>query len=199
MMLRNIMKGTVLVAVSALLIAAITLLGLFAFVFHNWNGGRNWGAPISEISEALVWNGSSYVFSDDELLEYGCWAMLLNPQGQVVWSVHKPEDVPDTYTVSDVAAFIRWYLNDYPVQCRVRSDGLLVAGSPKGSIWKHDIVVDTQVLLQTPLWFLVFFLLALGSVLALSRMVLGHWFRKSQLIRDTARSNWINGVSHDIR
>ena len=199
MMLRNIMKGTVLVAVSALLIAAITLLGLFAFVFHNWNGGRNWGAPISEISEALVWNGSSYVFSDDELLEDGCWAMLLNPQGQVVWSVHKPEDVPDTYTVSDVAAFTRWYLNDYPVQCRVRSDGLLVAGSPKGSIWKHDIVVDTQVLLQTPLWFLVFFLLALGSVLALSRMVLGHWFRKSQLIRDTARSNWINGASHDIR
>lgn len=199
MILRNIMKGTILVAVSALLIAAVTLLCLFAFVFHNWNGGKNWGAPISEISEALVWNGSSYVFSDDELLEDSCWAMLLNPQGQVVWSVHKPEDVPDAYTVSDVAGFTRWYLNDYPVQCRVRSDGLLVVGSPKGSIWKHDIVVDTQVLLQTPLWFLVFFLLALGSVLALSRMVLGHWFRKSQQIRDTARSNWINGVSHDIR
>lgn len=198
-MLRQIMKGAILVAVSALLIAAVTIIGLIAFVFHNSDGGKNWGAPISELSEALVWNGSAYVLSNEKLLENSCWAMLLNQQGQVVWSVGKPEDVPDAYTVSDVARFTRWYLNDYPVQCRVRPDGLLVVGSPKGSLWKHDMVINTQVLLQTPIWFLTFFLLALGSVLTLSRLFLGHWFRQNQQARDAARANWINGISHDIR
>ena len=27
----------------------------------------------------------------------------------------------------------------------------------------------------------------------------GRWFRQNQQVRDAARSNWINGVSHDIR
>ena len=28
---------------------------------------------------------------------------------------------------------------------------------------------------------------------------MGRWFRQTQQVRDAARSNWINGVSHDIR
>ena len=60
--------------------------------------------------------------------------MLLNEEGRVVWSLRKPEDVPEAYALTDVASFTRWYLSDYPVQCRVRSDGLLVVGSPKGSV-----------------------------------------------------------------
>ena len=64
--------------------------------------------------------------------------MLLNEEGKVVWSYHKPEDVPEEYSLPQVATFARWYLNDYPVRCWVRDDGLLVVGSPKGSVWKQD-------------------------------------------------------------
>ena len=199
MKLKSLMKGVVLVAVSALLIVAVTLLGFLAFVYYNSSGGRDWGTSISEISRALLWDGTAYSFTGQELLEEGQWLMLLDEEGRVSWSLRKPEDVPEEYGIRDVAAFTRWYLKDYPVRCWVRDDGLLVLGSPRGSVWKHDIAMSTQYLLQAPIWFLAFFLLALGSVLGLAWLVLGRWFRQAQHVRDSARSNWINGVSHDIR
>ena len=199
MKLRSLLKGAMLVTVSALLIAIVTLLGLVAFVYYNSNGGRDWSTPMENLSDTLIWDGTAYSFAENELLEEDRWAMLMNHEGQVVWSLRKPDDVPEQYTVSDVASFTRWYLNDYPVQCWVREDGLLVVGSPKGSVWKHDIAMSTQALLQTPIWFLGFFLLALGSVLGLAWLAVGRWFRQDQQVRDAARSNWINGVSHDIR
>ena len=199
MKLRSLLKGAMLVAVSALLIVAVTLLGLVAFIYYNSNGGRDWNTPMEKLSSTLLWDGTAYSFTGDEVLEEERWAMLLNQDGQVVWSLRKPEDVPERYTVSEVAAFTRWYLSDYPVQSWVREDGLLVVGSPKGSIWKHDIAMSTQTLLQTPIWFLAIFLLALGSVLGLAWLAVGRWFRQGQQVRDAARSNWINGVSHDIR
>lgn len=199
MKLRSLLKGAMLVTVSALLIAVVTLVGIVAFIYYNSNGGQDWNTPMETLSDALVWDGTAYSLTEDELLEENRWAMLLNQKGQVVWSLRKPEDVPEQYTVSDVASFTRWYLSDYPVQSWVREDGLLVVGSPKGSIWKHDIAMNTQTLLQTPIWFLAFFLLALGGVLGLAWLAVGRWFRQNQQIRDAARSNWINGVSHDIR
>lgn len=199
MKLRSVWKGAVLVTVSALLIAAVTLLGLLAFIWYNSDGGQDWSAPVSEISDALLWDGTAYRFTGETLLEEERWAMLLNEQGQVVWSLRKPAEIPNVYTISQVASFTRWYLKDYPVQCRVRSDGLLVVGSPKGSVWKHDIAMDVDVLLQTPIWFLSLFLLALGGVLSFSYLTVRRWFRQAQQVRDAARSNWINGVSHDIR
>lgn len=199
MRLRGLWKGAMLVAASALLIAVVTLVGLIGFVYYNSNGGQDWNTPMEQLSNALVWDGTAYVFTDGALLEEDRWAMLLDQEGQVVWSLRKPEDVPERYTLTDVAAFTRWYLGGYPVQSWVREDGLLVVGSPRGSIWKHDIAMDTQVLLQTPAWFLALFLLALGGVLSLAWLAVGRWFRQAQQVRDAARSSWINGVSHDIR
>ncbi len=199
MKLRSLRKGALLVTCSALLIAAVTLLGILAFLYSNSSGGREWGVSLEQLSDALTWDGTAYTFSGEDLLEPDRWMMLLNEEGRAMWSFHKPDDVPEQYTVSDVASFTRWYLNDYPVQCWVREDGLLVVGSPKGSVWKHDMAMDTHTLLQTPIWFAGGFLLTLGSVLVLAWLVLRRWFRQEQRVRDAARSNWINGVSHDIR
>lgn len=200
MKLRSLLKGAMLVTVSALLIAVVTLMGLLIFIYYNSNGGRDWNtSPMGKLSDTLLWDGTAYSFTGDALLEKNQWAILINQEGRVVWSFRKPEDVPEQYTVSEVASFTRWYLSDYPVQCRVREDGVLVVGSPKGSVWKHDIIMNTETLLQTPIWFLGFFLLALGSVLGLAWIVLRRWFRQEQQVRDAARSDWINGVSHDIR
>ena len=199
MKLRSLLKAALLVAGSALLIAAVSLLGIIFFLYHNSGGGQDWSAPVSAISETLTPTGAGYAFTGEALLEENRWAMLLDQEGRVVWSFRKPEELPEQYTVADVAAFTRWYLEDYPVQCWVREDGLLVVGSPKGSIWKHDIAMDTETLLQTPFWFLGIFLLALGGVLGLAWLAVRRWFRQDQQVRDAARSGWINGVSHDIR
>lgn len=199
MKLRSLLKGVMLVTVSALLIAVVTIMGLVAFIYYNSNGGRDWNTPMEKLSDTLLWDGTAYSFTGNALLEKDQWAILLNQEGQMVWSFQKPDDVPEQYTVSEVVSFTRWYLSDYPVQCWVREDGVLVVGSPKGSVWKHDIVMNTETLLQIPIWFLGFFLLALGSVLGLAWIVLRRWFRQEQQVRDAARSDWINGVSHDIR
>lgn len=199
MKLSSWMKGAMLVTVSALLIFVIMMLGGLAFTWNISEGGTEWNAPIQTISDSLVFDGTAYSFTGEDFLEEGCWAMLLDEEGKMVWSIHKPEDVPEKYALTDVAAFARWYLNDYPVRCWVREDGLLVVGSPKGSVWKQDFSMDLQDLLQLPFWVLGFFLLALGCVLGLAWLVLRRWFRQEQRQRDAARSNWINGVSHDIR
>ena len=196
---RGWLKAAGLVAVSAVLIVGITLVGLMAFIAYNVSAGRGWTAPSEKVSAALVRSGSGYTFTGEELLGEQRWAMLIDSGGEVVWSVRKPADVPEEYALTDVASFTRWYLNDYPVQCRVREDGLLVIGSPKGSVWKHDISMNMDALRQVPLWFILFFFLAVGCVLGLAFLVLRAWFRQAQQVRDAARSNWINGISHDIR
>ncbi len=199
MNLRSVFKGALLVTASAALIAFITMAGILAFIWYNSSGGRNWGVSVSQVSAALAQEGNSYAFAGEDLLPEGNWALLLDESGQVVWSFQKPDDLPDHYTLTQVASFTRWYLEDYPVQCWVREDGLLVVGSPKGSIWKHDMTMDTPTLLQTPFWFGGIFLLALVCVLALAYGLARRWFRQAQQVRDSARSDWINGVSHDIR
>ena len=199
MRMRSLLKGAGLVAAAAALIVLVTLAGLLAFVAYNTSTGRDWSAPVGEVSRALTWDGTAYVFTGEDLLEDDRWAMLLDESGRVVWSLRKPADVPETYTLTDVASFTRWYLRDYPVQCRVRDDGLLVVGAPKGSVWKHGMAMDMDTLFQVPAWFAALFLLARGCVLGLAYRVLRRWFRQGQQVRDAARSGWINGVSHDIR
>lgn len=144
MNLRSIVKGALLVTASAALIAFITMVGILAFIWYNSSGGRNWGVSVSQVSAALTKEDSGYVFAGKNLLPEGNWALLLDESGQVVWSFQKPDDLPDHYTLTQVASFTRWYLEDYPVQCWVREDGLLVVGSPRGSIWKHDMAMDTS-------------------------------------------------------
>ena len=199
MSLRSLLKGAVLVTASAALIAGITIAGILAFVFYHSDGGRSWDVSVSRVSSTLTWNGTAYEFSGENLLGDDRWAILISEDGQVIWSFHKPVDVPEQYSLTDVASFTRWYLRDYPVQCRVRDDGLLVVGSPKGSVWKHDISTASQLLHDAPLWVGGIFLLTLGCVLLLAYFVVRRWFRQAQKVRDAARSDWINGVSHDIR
>ena len=139
MNLRSLLKGAILVTASAALIAVITMAGILAFVFYHSDGGRSWDISVSRVSSTLTWDGTEYEFSGEDLLGDDRWAILISEDGQVIWSFRRPADVPEQYSLTDVASFTRWYLRDYPVQCRIREDGLRVVGSPKGSVWKHDI------------------------------------------------------------
>ena len=59
MKLCSLLKGAMLVTVSALLIAIVTLLGLVAFVYYNSNGGRDWSTPMENLSDTLIWDGTA--------------------------------------------------------------------------------------------------------------------------------------------
>lgn len=196
---RSWVKAVGLVAASTLLIVVIMAAGLVAFVFYNEGQGRDWSVPTQQVSDSLTRTAGGYTFTGEALLRPENWAMLVGEDGRVAWSFRKPDDVPEQYTLTEVASFTRWYLGDYPVQCRVRDDGLLVIGDRQGSIWKHQIALSMESMRQVPVWFAGLFLLALGCVLGLAFLVSRRWFRQAQRLRDEARTGWINGVSHDIR
>ena len=110
---------------------------------------------ISQFSESLTSENGTYKLSEtshNAIEKQYQWAMLIDNDGNVVWSMDLPDDVPLKYSVSDVAGFTRWYLNDYPVTVWRRTDGLFVLGSEKGSIWKYSMDESQTTLDNIKVW-----------------------------------------------
>lgn len=197
---RHLFKAALMLTASAVLVSVLFLAGMLSFIVASYLMDGLPEISADRVSAALTQTNGTYTFTGAGLLEPdGLWAMLIGMDGDVRWQHDLPADVPLHYSLTDVASFTRWYLRDYSVVSRIREDGLLVIGSPKGSIWKHNIVLDMRTLLRLPWWVAGTVLLSLACVLGLSALMLRHWFRQAQAARDTARAEWINGISHDIR
>ena len=184
----------------AALVTNLLVMALFVVTFGSFDDGRGLLGPtgIDDVSAGLVAEDGAYRASDETLStlrETDRWAMLIADDGTVAWSTGLPADVPTHYTLADVASFSRWYLADYPVVTRVRDDGLLVIGSPKGSAWKYHYSTNMQ--------FVVLFLglvaAALVSNMIVAIVVARAYARRSWAERDHARREWIAAVSHDVR
>lgn len=74
------------------------------------------------------------------------WAMLLDDNGEILWSEKLPPELNHRYTVPETAGFSRWYLKDYPVMVYRNGFGLLVAGKPQGSMTRFDLYMDNDML-----------------------------------------------------
>lgn len=110
---------------------------------------------VSQLADGLNKSDGVYTLSESaqETIERRFqWAMLLDDAGSVIWSENLPGDVPLKFTVSDVAGFTRWYLNDYPVYVWRHPDGLFVLGNAKGSKWKYGIELPQKVMDNTLVW-----------------------------------------------
>ena len=108
------------------------------------------------------------------------WAIYLNADGQCYWSVDLPDEVPESYTIQDVALFSKGYIEDYPVFVWNTDDGLLVLGYPKDSYTKlTSNYYSISALRRLP----VFVLGMLGlDVLCL---FCAYYFSKRKIIRNT--------------
>lgn len=110
---------------------------------------------ISELAGAFYEADGSYQLKEAEkkvIDRNFAWAMLLDAGGKVIWSEKLPDEIPRAYTIADVAGFTHWYLKGYPVYVWRQEDHLLVLGSPKGSIWKHDMELPQKVMDNTLIW-----------------------------------------------
>lgn len=171
------------------------------------------------------------------------WAMVLDEEGQILWRHDLPAALDHPYTVTEVASFTRWYLEDYPVFCQIRDYGMLVLGMPKDSIARYNFWSAPDLL--TGIFKNSGLILAAVLALILAGCLLVSWRstrslqvvangldvlagggtvelptrgftgelarrlnqtseqlrRRNEIIRrrDEARTNWIAGVSHDIR
>ena len=201
--------------------------------------------PIGQLAESFTQapDGSLSPVQDLNWQATFEWAMVLDNSGEVIWSENLPQELNHPYTVPQVAAFSRWYLEDYPVLVYRNDFGLLVAARPKGSMTRFDFYMETPILeallrgfvplllLDGALVLLVCLLLgwrgarplrqaaqgidslARGEPVALEETgpaaELAQRLNRTSLLlqqqaqqiaqRDTARTNWIAGVSHDIR
>ncbi len=171
------------------------------------------------------------------------WAMLLDNEGNVIWEDRMPEELSRKYSVPEVAAFARWYLEDFPVYCWRNNYGLMVVACAPGSEWKYDITMKMHTMEaaknQLPAVVIANILTALIMALFLGwrmylafapaaegirelancetvklpekgplKLILADINRASEELvrqkyalqkRDRTRTEWIAGVSHDIR
>ena len=199
-MRRSVLRAAAVLTGAVGLVLVLSLAALLGIVFATGRQVDAWGVPLDQLSRGLTAAEGGYTFTEGTYLSaHDLWAILIGEDGQVLWQFEKPLDVPEQYGLSDVAAFSRWYLADYPVFTRIREDGLLVVGSAKESLWRLNFYLPLRIVRQLPLWIGGSLLLILGCVLAFSALLLRRWFRAEQRQRDAARSDWINGISHDIR
>lgn len=228
----------------------VNLSGLMVFGIYHMTGNFNMFPRGIQGMEALVEEesaGESFVMTE-KIEEYlrgrgFIFLMVLDDQGDVVCSWNKPKELKEHYTLGEVAAFTRWYLEDYPVKVLRTKKGLLVAGREKNSVWKYSVEIAENsmkdaiaymqifVALNFAVMFLVAFFLGyryykslrplsegIGALSENRKIHLAEKGAASSLAaqinrtsdvlesqrnalekRDTARTEWIAGVSHDIR
>jgi len=129
----------------ALVLLVVNIIALMGFGFWiNETAGLDETEedPIYTISEGITSSPQGYTATHEVInaieRQYA-WAMLMDSDGQVTWQLNLPQEMPQHYSVADVAGFSRWYLKDYPVYVWRRDNGLLVLGKPKDSVWKYGI------------------------------------------------------------
>lgn len=238
---------TVLVLIFAFIILQLGILGVVTAKLYG-SGERHGKYAISKVYDTLPQTVTAKEESFQDAVTYleemkSSFAMLLDASGRQVWNYQLPKQLDHDYTVSEVASFTRWYLDDYPVSVWGGDKGLLVVGYPRGSVWNYSFHQDMKDL-QGLLTFcsLSFVLTILAAILIL--LVSGYrYYRKMRVMtdaigqlasggsvnlpesgtmkevttalnrtsdrlsrqrqqleqRDEARTEWISGVSHDIR
>lgn len=241
---KTIAKIMISFIASAVFISLVLLaINFFAFALTASDTRRSPGKTLRAVSENLKKTDDGFVLEDSGALGEKNWAVLLDESGSVIWEKNRPSDVPEQFTINQVASMTRWFFNDYPVYVDTRDDGLLILGFPKNTVGKYhmEYSMDWFATLPTRILAVILFNTVLAILLAmlfgfkLYRRLKGLVFgirclreerpvrmkekgifkelirgvndtssaieRKNQILkqRDDARSNWIAGISHDIR
>lgn len=139
---------------------------------ERFSGNR---AQLERISAGFSFDGQGKMTLGEEegriLEQSGCvFAFLLNDEGDRIWGWRVPEEIGEHFTAGEVAAFSRWYLEDYPVRVWNSGAGLLVLAQKKGSVGKYPVEISVQTLQNTP--FMALALIAANLCLVLVFAVL---------------------------
>ena len=176
-----------------LLFADLLIFGIF--VSRN---GMPYYPDSEEIMEHLHKENDEYRLEEEEAEKLSGaqqFAMLLDNGGNILWSEFLPKELRKSYTLQDVAKFTRYYLEDYPVRTYVVPEGLLIIGQKKEQIWKYTLEYKEGII-RNIIEFLPLFLL-FNALILVSVPI---WIQKKRAKqKEEERTEWIAGVSHDIR
>lgn len=247
MMNKTIIKIFLCFIITAAVVSTILLIiNFIGFAVLSSEGSHFYGSHpkkiLTEISENLEVTESGFTLNKN-FIPRDSWAILLNDNGDIVWSQNKPSDIPDHYSLKDIARISKWFLNDYPVYTSIEDYGIIILGLPKNAVGKYSIEYSMDwfntlpkrivkvILVNLCLALLFASVLGLRLYKRLKILIEGindlrrekyvdlnekgifkelsrsinetskSIERKNALlsVRDNARLNWINGISHDIR
>ena len=115
----KIFIGFIFIAATiATVLLAVNFLG---FAIIGSDTGTYSRAPkhiLEKVSAQLKQTESGFALQDSSVVPDGTWCILVNEEGDVMWGKNQPNDVPNHYSLNDVAKMTRWFLNDYPVYVR---------------------------------------------------------------------------------
>lgn len=151
-----------------------------------------------DIMEALTLTENGYSLSEgmkEEFEREDQWAMLLDEDGRVIWSIRKPEELGEQYSRSEIARMSKWYLEGYPVRMRVWDDRIMIVGMQKDVMWKYTVEFTISWMDFLKQTILIFFLINFTWIVILAFAFTRQFAKR----RERARIEWIAGISHDIR
>lgn len=108
------------------------------------------------------------------------WAIYLDVEGNRAWAICAPEEIPEHFTVQDVAVFAKGYLADYPVFIRNTDDGMLILGYPKDSYMKLSSNYFSLQVIET----LPFFVMGILAI-DLAILFLAYSLSKRKILKTT--------------
>ena len=185
---------------SMIMVFILLLFGdfvIFSVVCFNTDAIKHY-ISVEKLSERISCVEGEYSADPSayELLDaHDSFAMIIDEAGDVVWNYKMPSDIPSHYGIKEVSSFSRWYLNDYPVYTWTRDEGILVVGRPKNGIWKYSLDFNMKTLDAMLRIFPYMLIINLLILIVLPVLITRRWTKN----RERARTEWIAGVSHDIR
>ena len=236
---------TLTAAVIATILLVINVAGIAYIVGSDASVNLYDNSPrktLNQIGENLTQTDTGFTLTED-IVPDDFWCILIDENGDVIWSENMPDDIPKHYSINDVARMTHWYLNDYPVYVRAEDYGLIVLGIPKNAVAKYEMTYSMKWFDTLPQRILTILLINICFAAILAFIFGIHLYRKIRALmngindlqrekqvrlqergifkevsaninrtsnaierknaalaaRDSARSNWISGISHDIR
>lgn len=192
---RNVAHFIFLVLVTAFVLLIVNIAALTG-LFAKWKEDIPIGSQT--ILDNLTEDQGRYRLSEDAkaaLTQDNLFAMLISQEGHILWQERLPEELEKEYTLQDVAAFTRYYLNDYPVHTYIVPEGLLVIGSQKHTTWKYTLEYSEEMVQQFIRQMPMILLTNIALLISVPLFIQRRWLRR----REEERTEWIAGVSHDIR
>lgn len=192
---RNAAHFLLLILLTAFVLLVTNII-VFMSLFAKWKDDIPFGSQT--IMNNLIEDQGGYSLSEDTkeaLAQNDLFAMLLSQEGHILWQERLPEELKKEYTLQDVAAFTRYYLNDYPVHTYIVPEGLLIIGSQKHTTWKYTLEYNEGLIRQFIRQMPMILAFNIALLIFVPLFIQQKWLRR----REEERTEWIAGVSHDIR
>lgn len=188
------------IALSLIILAIMLLVNiviLFVMTVNTNNGDAYF--PIESFAQEMDISDTQDITITQKgiclLDKYEGFAMVLDNNGNIIWNYRLPSELNRKYSLQDVAVFSRWYLEGHPVTCWAEEEELLVVGTKKHSVWKYSIAYTMTTMNVYIKYIPLILFFDICVVIGLPAYIL----RRQNKKREHERTEWIAGVSHDIR